>query len=154
MARKELAQVLNELLMKLEDGRKAFMLAAERCAAPELKAILVECAHDCTRSLHDLQKGVHAFGEASAERGSVFGTLRQGGARLWAKLGLTGTAAVLGHVERQYARIEQAFVAALAADLPPPERAMVEKERARVRGIARRLAALRRDQGATRARTG
>lgn len=154
MARKELARVLNNLLMKLEDGRKACMFAAEQCQAPELKPVLVECAHDCTRALHDLQKAVHTFGEASVEHGSVYAGLRQGWTRLRAALGTRRTGSGLGHVERQYARIDAAFAAALAADLPPPERAVVERERGRVRSIASRLAGLQRRQGAPQARPG
>lgn len=153
MARKEIARVLNELLMELEDGRKACLLAAERCAAPELKPAFVECAHDCTRALHDLQRAVQAFGEASVTHGNPAGKLRQGWASLRAAIDSGGATAAMEHVERQYARIDQAFAAALAADLPAPERAVVLRERERLQGVAARLADLRQRAGTPQART-
>ncbi|HZR37523.1 MAG TPA: PA2169 family four-helix-bundle protein [Nevskia sp.] len=149
MARKELARVLNDLLMELEDGRKACLFAAERCAAPELHPALVESAHDCTRALHDLQRAVHAFGEAAVTHGQPAGTLRQGWTRLRAAVG-SGGAAALEQVGRQYARIDDAFAAALAAELPDPERAVVLRERDRLRGVAARLAGLRADRAQAR----
>jgi uncharacterized protein (TIGR02284 family) len=143
MSGKEPAQALNALLMELEDGRKGYALAAEE-SPPALKPLLSECAHDCTRAMHDLQKSVQTMGEVSVEHGSATGTLRHGWSRLKAAVSPDSGHGALQQVEEEYARIESAFREALAADLTQPERSVVVKELARVRHIPGRLAQVRR----------
>lgn len=143
MSEKEPAQALNALLMELEDGRKGYALAAEE-SPPELKPLLAECAHDCIRAMHDLQKTVQTMSEASVEHGSVGGAVQQGWTRLKAAVSPDSGRTAFEQVEEEYARIESAFKAALAADLTAPERSVVVKELARVRHIPGRMAQARR----------
>lgn len=143
MSEKEPAQALNALLMELEDGRRGYALAAEECP-PELKPLLAECAHDCTRAMHDLQKTVHTMGESSVKRGSIAGAMQHGWARLKTAVAADSGCTAFQQVEEEYARIESAFNTALAADLTQPERSLVVKELARVRHIPARLAQARR----------
>jgi uncharacterized protein (TIGR02284 family) len=143
MARKELTLLLNTLLMEIEDGKKGFALAAEECEAPELKPILMECSHDCTRSLHDLQQAVQSFSEPATQHGSVAGAVRHGWTRVKSNVAADSTLAALDDVEREYARIETAFEAALEADLPQAVRSVVERERDRMRRNPERLAEVR-----------
>jgi hypothetical protein len=50
MTRKELARVLNALLMEIEDGKNGFALAARVCAVPRLNPLSVECVDHRARS--------------------------------------------------------------------------------------------------------
>lgn len=151
MARKELALVLNALLMEIEDGKKGFALAAEECRVDELKPILMECSHDCARALHDLEKTVQSLSEPAVQRGSAAGAVRHGWTLLKSSLVSDPTLAALDDVEREYARIESAFEQALDADLPQAIRGVVEKERERVRRSPERLAQVRARYGEGRA---
>jgi uncharacterized protein (TIGR02284 family) len=144
MAANELAARMNALLVEIEDGRKGFAVAAEECELPELKPLLQECADDCTRSLHDLQGSAKTVHQGQVQHASAGAALREGWTRLRSLAPGDQTLAILGEVEREHGRIEEAFAAVLAVEPPPAIRKVLEKESARIGRNRNRLEEVRR----------
>jgi uncharacterized protein (TIGR02284 family) len=146
----DLARLLNGLLKDIEDGNIGFDQAAQEVALPEMRILLLDCAYDCAKALNALQQCVRSI-EGNAAHGST-AVARQG----WIKLSSAAVSdpvlAVLDEIELRHARIEAAFAAVLAAQLPGSILGAVEQEKELIeRNLGRINEARRQHQSAANA---
>jgi uncharacterized protein (TIGR02284 family) len=130
MTRDEIISTLNDLIEVCNDGSEGFKVCAEDAAvdSPELKALLMERHRECASASDALRAVVLEQGADPATGTTVGGSLRRGWLNI--KTAITGKKdlAVLQACEKGEDAAKEAYRKALAKDLPPAIRTLVERQ--------------------------
>lgn len=125
MDRKEILDLLQELIQTCKDGETGYAHAAGVVDDVKLKAYFSEESLERARFVQDLKNEAQRLGEAPDTSPSVAGTLH----RVWfeakADVGL-GDQSVLNSVEQGEDSAKKAYVQALSRDLPPELREIIK----------------------------
>ncbi len=133
---------LNGLIEINRDAQKGFLDAAERIAAPEIKAFCSEQSRSRAHYVGELQTLVLSLGDEPEKSGTVTGALRRGWMDLKAAFG-GGDRAILNVIEagEDHAIIE--YDKALAKVLPSDVKGVVEHQCKSVKLTHDKIKALR-----------
>jgi uncharacterized protein (TIGR02284 family) len=147
MDNRQVVATLNKLLETTKDGEEGFRTCAEAVTSPGLKSVFENAARRCDGGAAELQSEIRALGGEPAASGTVAGSLH----RAWTnvKSSITGKDehAVLAECERGEDVAKRAYEAALAEDLPPNVRALVQRQYEGVKANHDRIRGLRNQAG-------
>ncbi|MCP1119097.1 PA2169 family four-helix-bundle protein [Robbsia andropogonis] len=121
-------KILNGLIETSIDGEKGFRKAAEDTQDSSLKALFIERAGECAAAVTELQAEVGRLGASPEDEGSFAGTLHRGWLSVKAAVASHDDLAVLEEVERGEDAAKKNYREALAQDLPPEVRTLIEKQ--------------------------
>lgn len=127
MDRSDVVSTLNDLIETSRDGEKGFRACAEHAKAADLKAFFLEGAQRCQKAVGELQQFVTQYGGSPDTSGTVAGAVHRGWVSLKSALSSSDDAAVLEECERGEDHAVEVYRAALAKDLPPEIRSVVER---------------------------
>lgn len=140
MTNQELISTLNSLIQTCKDGEVGFRTCAVDQLDPEIKASLMERSSTCSAAARELQNLVIQHGGTPEQSGSLSGTLH----RRWVDIKSTvmgkDEKSILDECERGEDVAEHHYSNALAKDLPPLERAIIERQ---YQGVLKNHAAVR-----------
>jgi uncharacterized protein (TIGR02284 family) len=138
---------LNKLLETTKDGESGFRACAEGVTSPSLKTVFETAARRCDGGAAELQAEIRKLGGEPAASGTIAGSLH----RAWTnvKSSITGKDehAVLAECERGEDVAKRAYEAALAEDLPPNVKAIVQRQYQGVKENHDRIRGLRNQAG-------
>jgi uncharacterized protein (TIGR02284 family) len=119
---------LDELIKTSRDGELGFRACAEGVDRPDLRSMFDTAARRCAEAASELEAKVRQLGGEPANSGSVAGAAHRGWVNV--KSAITGKdeTAVLAECERGEDVAKRAYEAALAMDLPPDVKSMVERQ--------------------------
>ena len=119
---------LNNLIETSKDGEYGLKACAEQAQSPQLKSLLSTRAEGCRRAAEELQSVVLDLGGKPDTDGSVAGAMHRGWVAVRSKLSTLTDRAVLDECERGEDVALKAYREALAGELPPDIRALVERQ--------------------------
>ena len=128
MENSEVIAVLNTLIETCKDGELGFRSAAERVGSHELKTLFLSIANRCTSGLGELQVLVQHLGGRPDSHGSPSEALRRGWADFRSKVGHVDDHAILSECERGEDVAKAHYREALASNLPPNVRVIVDRQ--------------------------
>jgi uncharacterized protein (TIGR02284 family) len=128
MARDDVVDVLNELLVTSRNGEKGFEACAQHAKAPELKSVFQTRAAECGRAAEELQTQILASGGKPDDGGTVAGAVHRGWVALRGSLTGYDDHAMLEECERGEDVAVQHYRKALEKDLPPEVRSLVARQ--------------------------
>jgi uncharacterized protein (TIGR02284 family) len=136
---------LNDLIETSKDGEYGFRSSAETARATDLQQLFQRRAEECRQAAADLQAMVVQLGGAPEDSGSASGAMHRGWVAVKSKLTGYTDKAILEETERGEDLAMESYRKALASDLPPAARALVERQ---MEGVKRNHAQMRalRDQ--------
>jgi uncharacterized protein (TIGR02284 family) len=130
MKQDEAVDTLNGLIEICNDGVEGFKACAEnaKIESAELRALLINRAHECTRAAEELSKLVEDLGGVAATGATSVGALHRGWLNVkTAVMGKTDRA-VLEECERGEDAAKLAYQKALTKVLPQSARTVVEQQ--------------------------
>jgi uncharacterized protein (TIGR02284 family) len=128
MENSEVISVLSTLTDTCKDGELGFRSAADRVGSQELKTLFLSIANRCTSGLGELQVLIQHLGGQPDARGSASETLHRGWAGLKSMVGHIDDHAILTECERGEDVAKARYREALAANLPPNVRVIVDRQ--------------------------
>ena len=147
MDHQDVIATLNDLLEISRDGEQGFRTCAEGVRSPNLKALFEAAARRCAEGAAELEAEIRGLGGEPAKGGSISGSMH----RAWTniKSAITGMNehAVLAECERGEDAAKRAYEAALAEDLPPNVKAIVQRQYQGVKENHDRIRGLRNQAG-------
>jgi len=148
MALKDGIATLNDLIETCKDGEQGFRTAADAVRDPSIKQLFVQYAEQRAQFAAELQREVTRLGGEPEQSGSVSGSLHRGWMNL--KSAITGQdeASVVAAAEEGEDVARSSYEKALAAELPPDVRRVVERQSAAVNEAHDRVRALKRQRAA------
>lgn len=140
------ADVTQELIETLEDGKEGFAKAAEKLQdsdAPQLAPTFLRFSQQRAQFSDELRQLAQSYGDQVDQSGTVAGTLHRGWLSL--KDALTGSNphAVIDAAEQGEDHAVSEYEKALAADISPQLRAIVERQAIDVKAAHDEVRALR-----------
>jgi uncharacterized protein (TIGR02284 family) len=126
---KSTTSTLNDLIETLKDGQEGFKTAAEGVKDASIRSIFTEYSNQRAQYAGQLQELVRSLGDANpADSSSVAATLHRGWINI--KSAVTGKDdhSILEEAERGEDVAKQAYTDALATDLPPNVRSIVQTQ--------------------------
>jgi uncharacterized protein (TIGR02284 family) len=128
MSNDDIVDTLNDLIETCKDGEEGFRTCAEDIRNAELKTMFTTAAQRCAQAAQELQAEVSRLGGKPERKSSLSGSVH----RRWVdiKQAIMGKddAAVLAECERGEDVAKSSYQKALAKDLPPAIRAIVERQ--------------------------
>ena len=128
MEKDDVIDTLNDLIETCKDGEEGFRTCAEDIRNVELKSMFTTAAQRCGEAARELQTEVQRLGGKAEKSGSLAGSAH----RRWVdiKSAILGKddAAVLAECERGEDVAKSSYQKALAKDLPPAIRSIVERQ--------------------------
>ena len=128
MSNDDVVDTLNDLIETCKDGEEGFRTCAEDIRHAELKTTFMTAAQRCAEAAQELQAEVTRLGGKPERKSSLSGSVH----RRWVdiKQAIMGKddAAVLAECERGEDVAKSSYQKALAKDLPPAIRAIVERQ--------------------------
>ena len=128
MTNEKLLDCLNDLIETSKDGEYGFNACAEHAKSPELKRTLTARATECRQGAEELQNLVVQNGGKPDTGGTVAGAMHRGWVAVRGTLSSYDDKAILEECERGEDRAVAAYRKALAEDLPPSARQVVERQ--------------------------
>lgn len=119
---------LNDLIETCKDGEYGFRTCAEQAKSPQLKNLLTTRADGCAQAAQELQRCVLDLGGKPDTSGSLAGAMHRGWVAVRSALSTMNDHAVLDECERGEDVALKAYREALASDLPPDIREIVERQ--------------------------
>ncbi len=138
-------ETLNDLIETSKDGEYGFRSSAEYLQRSDLKQLIQSRAEECRRAASELQTLVTQLGGSPDEGGSASGAMHRGWVAVKGTLAGYSEKAILEETERGEDVAIENYRKALAQDLPPNVRMVVERQ---FEGVKRNHAQVRlmRDQ--------
>ena len=127
MDRDEVVSTLNDLIETSRDGEKGFRNCAENAKSSDLRSVFLDAATRCQQAVGELQQHVTQYGGTPESGGTVAGAVHRGWVDLKSALSMNDDKAILEECERGEDHAVQVYRDALAKDLPPEIRAVVER---------------------------
>ena len=128
LANNEVINTLHDLIETSKDGEAGFRTCAEGVKDPQLRTMFNQAAERCAAGAAELQAKVRARGGNPNKSGSTSGSVH----RAWINIKsiITGKDdhAVLAECEKGEDAAKKAYHDALAKDLPPDVRMLVERQ--------------------------
>ncbi|MGI8569187.1 MAG: PA2169 family four-helix-bundle protein [Methylocella sp.] len=147
MDNQKVIATLNDLLETTKDGERGFRACAEGVTSARLKTVFESAARRCDEGADELEAEIRRLGGEPAASGTVGGSLH----RAWTniKSSITGKDehAVLTECERGEDVAKGAYEAALAEDLPPNVKTIVQRQYQGVKENHDRIRGLRNQAG-------
>ncbi len=128
MDQKSLINCLNDLIETCKDGEYGFRSTSEHLHTAELQRLFVARAEDCHQAASELQALVLQMGGNAQEHGSVSGAAHRGWVAVKGTLAGYSDVAMLEEAERGEDVAIERYREALAKDLPPDVRVVVERQ--------------------------
>jgi uncharacterized protein (TIGR02284 family) len=128
MDKDDLIETLNNLIETSRDGEEGFRTCAEGVKNAEVKQVLEHAATRCGQAVSELQTKVRSLGGDPERSGSVSGALHRGWVNIKSTITGMADAAILTECERGEDVARQAYEVALAKDLPPDIRSVVDRQ--------------------------
>ncbi|WP_018412738.1 PA2169 family four-helix-bundle protein [Methyloversatilis thermotolerans] len=119
---------LNALIETCKDGEYGFRECAEHATAAPLKSMFNDRALECQAAAAELQRAVAQAGAEPGTGGSVKGALHRGWLSLRSAFPGDDNVAMLDEAERGEDRALESYRQALAEDLPPNVRLLVQRQ--------------------------
>lgn len=123
-----LTAVLNDLVETSKDGERGFRKAAEDAHDPQLKALFVTRAEDCSRGARELQDLVQRLGGKPETGGTVAGALHRGWTDVKSAVAGRTDHTILADCEKGEDVAKKRYHDALEKDLPADVRIVVEQQ--------------------------
>ena len=123
--KREIVNVLNELVETSHDGECGFRTSADEVQSPTLKQAFSARAQECGRAAHQLGKLIRRFGGTPVAGGTVGGALQRGWVRVKGVLGAISDKSILDECERGEDVAAARYRAALEVALPEDVRRVV-----------------------------
>jgi uncharacterized protein (TIGR02284 family) len=143
MQRDDIIATLNNLTETSRDGEEGFSTCADNVKNAQLKQVFEQASNRCRQAVSELQAKVRSLGANPENSGSVSGALHRGWVNLKSTITGMDDAAILAECERGEDVARQAYEAALAKDLPPDIRSVVDRQYQGVRQHQDRVRQLR-----------
>ncbi len=124
----DVVKVLNALIDTCKDGELGFRAAAQQVSSQELKALFLSIANRCTSGHGELQALVQHVGGKADDHGTASEAIHRGWAGLKSMIGHVDDHAILSECERGEDVAKKRYREALAANLPPNVRVIVERQ--------------------------
>jgi len=137
--------ILNDLIETSKDGEYGFRTSAESIHSADVQQLFQRRADECRQAAADLQAMVVQLGGAPEDSGSTSGAMHRGWVAVKGTLTGYSDTAILEETERGEDVAMESYRKALASELPPAARALVERQ---MEGVKRNHAQVRalRDQ--------
>lgn len=120
--------ILNELIQITKDSEEGFCTAAENVTDVFLKETFIQKAHNCNRTISELQKKVVEMNGDPEEKGSLLGAMHRGWVNLKGALTGKDDHSILVECERGEDAIKAAYSKALNSNLPVDLRSLIEEK--------------------------
>ena len=136
---------LNDLIETSKDGEYGFRTSAEYLRDSQIKQLFLNRAESCRQAATELQALVRQLGGSADDGGSASGAMHRGWVAVKGTLAGYTDKAILEETERGEDVALASYRKALAKDLPPAARSLVERQ---FEGVQRNHAEVRalRDQ--------
>lgn len=128
MTNQELISTLNHLIQTCKDGEVGFRTCAVDVVDPTVKESLMERASNCAAAARELQNMVIQHGGSPEQSGSLGGTLHRRWIDIKSAVMGKDERTILDECERGEDVAKHNYSGALAKDLPPLERAIIEHQ--------------------------
>ncbi len=128
MKSKDIIATLNDLIETSKDGEYGFRASAEHIRDSLIKQELMARADECRFAAGDLQRLVFDQGGTPQEGGSASGAVHRGWVAVKSALSTYSEARILDDIERGEDLAMARYQAALATDLPPDIRLLVQQQ--------------------------
>lgn len=127
MDRSDVVSALNDLIETARDGEQGFRTCAENARSTQLKTFFLDGAQRCQQAVSDLQQHVTQYGGSPDTTGTVAGAVHRGWVNLKSALSMNDDKAILDECERGEDHAVGVYRDALAKDLPPEIRSVVQR---------------------------
>ena len=128
MSNDDVVDTLNDLIETCKDGEEGFRTCAEDIKNPELKTMFTTAAQRCRQGASELQTEVQRLGGKAEKSGSLAGSAHRRWVDIKSAIMGKDDAAVLAECERGEDVAKSSYQKALAKDLPPAIRSIVERQ--------------------------
>jgi uncharacterized protein (TIGR02284 family) len=128
MTNQELISTLNNLIQTCKDGEVGFRTCAVDQLDPDIKSSLLERSEKCAAAARELQNLVIQHGGTPEQSGSLSGTLHRRWVDIKSAIMGQDEKSILDECERGEDVAKEHYRTALAKDLPPLERAIIERQ--------------------------
>jgi len=143
ISHEDIISALDELVATCRDGEEGFRAAAEAAQNAELRGLFLTYAQQRGDFRAQLEDEIRRLGGTPSTRGSIAGSLHRGWMSVRSAVGGGSDDSVVAEAERGEDAAKRAYQAALDRELPPPIRAIVERQYARIREAQDRVRSLR-----------
>jgi uncharacterized protein (TIGR02284 family) len=126
--RKDLVDVLNDLVACCKDGEHGFKYCAEHAQREDLRAAFMQCALDCTRGAQELNDEIQSLGGEVRDSGSALGAVHRGWVSVKLALSTHDDKVLLSEAERGEDDASNRYRKALEKPLPVSIRSLVERQ--------------------------
>jgi uncharacterized protein (TIGR02284 family) len=123
----DIRDIIENLIETCRDGEKGFSQSAEHAKDPELRRRFLEESRTRADFASQLEREAVSQGAKIGQKGSVAGALHRGWIDLKGKVGMDDKS-ILESVEQGEDTARDAYQKALAADLPPSLKALIQKQ--------------------------
>ena len=124
----DVIDTLNNLIETCKDGENGFLTCAEDIKREDLKAIFTTAARRCADAAAELRSEVQGLGGTPEKSGSLSGSAHRRWVDIKSAIFGKDDAAVLAECERGEDVAKASYQKALAKDLPPAIRSIVERQ--------------------------
>jgi uncharacterized protein (TIGR02284 family) len=124
----DVVDTLNGLIETCKDGEEGFRTCAEDIKHVELKSMFTTAAQRCAQAAAELQLEVQRIGGKPEKSGSLAGSAHRRWVDIKSAIMGKDDAAVLAECERGEDVAKSSYQKALAKDLPPGIRVIVERQ--------------------------
>jgi uncharacterized protein (TIGR02284 family) len=128
MTNHELISTLNNLIQTCKDGEEGFKACAEAQTDPGIRTSLLERSTNCAYAARELQNLVAQHGGEPEKGGTWSGAMHRQWIDIKSSLLGKDEKAILDECERGEDAAKHNYREALSQDLPPLERAVVERQ--------------------------
>src|SRR5439155_26406482 len=139
----DISSALDELVATCRDGEEGLGAAAEAAQNAELRGLFLTYAQQRGDFRAELEEEIRRLGGTPSTRGSITGSLHRGWMSVRSAVGGGSDDSVVAEAERGEDAAKRAYQAALDRELPPPIRAIEERQSARIREAQDRVRSLR-----------
>ena len=148
MSNDDTIDCLNDLIETSKDGEYGFRTSAEYLKSADTKQLFLRRADECRQAAAELQALVRQLGGSAEDSGTAAGAMHRGWVSVKGTLSGYSDKAILEETERGEDKAMESYRKALAMDLPPATRAVVERQ---FEGVKRNHAQVRSLRDAARA---
>ena len=148
MSNDDTIECLNDLIETSKDGEYGFRTSAEYLKSADTKQLFLRRAEECRQAAAELQGLVRQLGGSAEDSGSAAGAMHRGWVSVKGTLSGYSDKAILEETERGEDTAMESYRKALAMDLPPATRSVVERQ---FEGVKRNHAQVRSLRDAARA---
>ena len=138
----DIISALDELVATCRDGEEGLRAAAEAAQNAELRGLFLTYAQQRGDFRAELEEEIRRLGGTPSTRGSIAGSHR-GWMSVRSAVGGGSDDSVVAEAKRGEDAAKRAYQAALDREPPPPIRAIVERQSARIREAQDRVRSLR-----------